>query len=83
MKNLASINAIALSLKYWRKKSSLTQADVSVDLECGIKKYQSYEESRALPSIETLRKLVSLYELNSIDQLIDSCSPASSSTNKH
>ena len=62
---------IGQALRYWRKKNHLTQYDVSVDLDINPPAYQAYEEGRSEPSIVTLKKLANLYELATIEDLID------------
>jgi transcriptional regulator with XRE-family HTH domain len=70
MTKAQSRKILAHSLRYWRKKFGLTQADLSVDLDCKLPTYQSYEECRAEPSIITLKKLAGLYKIT-IEELID------------
>lgn len=67
----ARAKAIGAQLKNWREKHDLTQVDVSVDLDMNSPAYQAYEEGRAEPSLTTLKKLANLYNLPTIEDLID------------
>jgi len=71
MKNSKTCEVISARLKELRLKAGYTQADVSVDLNIKLPTYQSYEEGRCEPSLATLKKLANLYELPSIENLID------------
>ena len=57
------------NLKTLRKLNDWIQDDVAKKLEIGTSKYQSYEDGRAEPNIETLIKIADLYGIT-VDQLI-------------
>jgi transcriptional regulator with XRE-family HTH domain len=69
--NLELINiAIPETLKYWREKANISQAEVSEALKMPIKTYQAYEEGRSEPSIKTLLKLKSVFHCNTIEEML-------------
>lgn len=63
-------------LKEVRAKKRLTQASVADTIGISRTSYQSYEEGRAQPSIETLIALSSLYCFSSINELLGHAKPS-------
>lgn len=65
LKQKAAINLVRL-----RKKHDLRQKQVVEACKIPFKRYQSYEEARAVPPITILLRLKAFYELNTIEDLI-------------
>lgn len=61
---------IAQNLKGYRIREKLIQKQVAAKLDLKLFTYQSYEEARATPKIETLFKAKHLYKLRSIEDLL-------------
>lgn len=61
---------IANNLRAYRNNEHLVQKEVAAKLEVKLFTYQSYEEARATPPLETLFKLKRLYKLKSIEDLL-------------
>lgn len=63
--------AVSMKLVHYREKHNLTQKAVAAYLGMKLRTYQSYEERRAEPSLFTLKTLADLYQIDTIDQLLD------------
>lgn len=58
------------AMRHWRINNNLRQKDVSDLIHSTHSSYQSYEDGRAEPSIETLLKLCDIYNLPSINAFL-------------
>ena len=63
------MNHFPSNIKYLRKRQSLTQADMAIKLELNRSAIGAYEEERAEPKLQVLRKIASLFDV-SIDDLL-------------
>lgn len=61
---------IAKILKYYRDDAKRNQAETAQRLKVKMRTYQSWEEGRAQPPLLTLQKIVKLYDLDNVDELI-------------
>jgi transcriptional regulator with XRE-family HTH domain len=57
------------NLRILRKLKGWSQQKTADNLEIGLHKYQSYEEARAEPNIELLKRIATLYKIT-LDSLI-------------
>lgn len=62
--------AIAQNLKEYRIREKLIQKQVAAKLDLKLFTYQSYEEARALLTIDTLIRVKKLYNLRNVEDLL-------------
>lgn len=60
---------LSVNLKYLRKATGLTQAEMSADIDIDIKAYAKYEEGRSEPTIDTLIRISEYYGIT-VDELV-------------
>lgn len=75
-------NQMARHLRELRYKSGLSQDKLALKLGITRSVYGAYEEGRAMPNFEVIKKLVAFYNLASTDVFFDNPLPQSVSKSK-
>lgn len=57
-------DVINANLKRLRKVNGLTQKEAAKSFSIPFKRYQSYEEGRATPGFEDMKKIILFYEID-------------------